>query len=67
MFIICVGHAELTWHDAHTWQSHASPRGCLCGADVARTCGGPREPMQMPVWCLRGMRVMGWQVMGLGV
>ena len=40
-----------------TWQSHASPCGCLHGTDVAR-CGhvaGPCEPTWMPGWRLCGM------------
>ena len=29
------GPTEMMWHDANTWQGHASPHGCLCGAYVA--------------------------------
>ena len=30
-----------------TWKSHASPRGRLCGADVAE----PHESTRTPGWC----------------
>ena len=46
-----------------TWQSHASPRGCLRGAEVARTRGSAtRDHADARVaqrGSVRGLRVMG--------